>query len=241
MAKGKIITIDGPAGAGKTSSAKTLAKTIKGAYLDTGAVYRAMACVLDKNGFKKDDIIARHDEYEALFREIPVSAYYVNDTEGAKQYMRIGAIPIPDPTLRTPLISELSSVIAVVPEIRTIAREIITNCTRDLDIPVVAEGRDTGTALFPDAMLKFYLWAPLEARAIRRLKQLGKPLGPAIGEEREALAKRDARDSGRDADPLSFAADAIWIDNGNLTQAECDALLAGIARARLNPSTVRLI
>lgn len=240
MADNRIITIDGPAGAGKTSSAKALAKAVRGAYLDTGAVYRAMAYALDRNGFGKSDIGGRPGECEKLLRKVSVAAHYVRGPEGAVQRMCIGALNIPDPALRTPLISEFSSAIAVVPGIRTLAREIITTCTGNLDIPIVAEGRDTGTAVFPGAMLKFYLWAPLEARAIRRLKQLGKPLGRAISEEREALAERDARDSGRDTDPLSFPPDAIWIDNGNLTQKECDALLAGIARARLDPSAARL-
>lgn len=233
-----IIAIDGPAGAGKTGTARRVAGMLDGfAYLDTGAVYRAMAYALAAEGFSAGDVAsARGACLDVIYRD---DIRIRRDANGA-QVMCLAGEPVSDPLLRTPEISGMSSEISADPVMRMFARYII-NGMEPPERGIVAEGRDTGTALFPEAALKFYLYAPAQERARRRLFQRGKPATPkTMAEALAELSERDERDISRSADPLRCADGAIWIDTGALDEDAVVALVMGIAKGRMDPDSVPL-
>lgn len=210
MKQNIAITIDGPAGAGKTTAAKALAAALPGfRYVDTGAFYRMIAC--HRASCDGPDWPAGA---ESAMKAVP--------GENGSQIMmllRNGSWkPIPDEELRSPETSERSSVLSADPAIRAMANRMIRRYADGLD--VVMEGRDTGTAVMPDADVKFYLSADPAARAGRRyLDQQAAGSGKTMEETRADLDRRDYRDSHREADPLRPAEGAIMIDNTELDAA----------------------
>ena len=233
-----IITIDGPAGAGKTSIAKRLAKTLDGfSYLDTGAVYRAMAYTLTNAGFAASDFEANRGAcLDVIYnRQIEIAR-----EKNGTQSMLVGGATVPDEFLRTPEISEMSSQVSTDPIIRMFAKYIINNAEPP-ETGFIAEGRDTGTALFPTANLKFYLFASVGIRASRRVLQRGlfldeKNLDDAI----EEINTRDSRDIHRDTDPLTCAKDMLWINTTDLEEETVFSLILGMAMCRIDPKSVSL-
>ncbi len=205
--QGLLITIDGPSGAGKSTVARALASRLGYAYLDTGALYRAVAWVVDRTGTDYADAGAMN----ALLSSIDVR---VSLEEGATRTF----IDDEDVTayLRTPAISRLASAVAALPQVRERLLPIQVQYSQVGG--VVAEGRDMGTRVFPDADVKFFLEADLQTRTTRRYQetvQAGHPDTP--GDVQQAMQERDAHDRSRTTAPLKPAADAVVIDSSSMT------------------------
>ena len=202
-----IIAIDGPAASGKSTAAKLLAKRLGYVYLDTGAMYRA--CGLAAH-WQAIDI---HDE-EALSRlmdSVQIDILY--DDEGNRTILNGKDV---SEAIREPDISSLASAISA----KRIVRLKMVDLQRRLgeNGGVILDGRDIGTVVFPHAELKFFLIAPLEARAQRRFAELiQKGLKPSFEEVISQMRQRDEADSSRALAPLVPAGDAIQIDSGDLS------------------------
>lgn len=232
-----VITIDGPAGVGKTTVAKRVAAGLTDfAYLDTGAVYRAMALALDTEDLTAQDMDTRKGAcLDAIYRS-DVSIRY--DGSG-RQCMCLDSHAVRDELLRTQEMSDFASRLSADPIARLFARYIIQN--RPQRRSIVAEGRDAGTVLFPDARLKFYLYAPSKTRAKRRMLQAGQVVTPpALAKATDELRERDNRDISRGTDPLKMADDAIWLDTYNLSEDTVVDIIIGAAKARLEPEDAPL-
>ena len=205
--RGLLITIDGPAGAGKSTTARALASRLGYAYLDTGALYRAVAWVVRRAGIDWTDAKAM----EALLSSID---FHVSLEEGVTRTF----IDSEDITaaLRSPEISRLASTVSALPSVRNRLLPIQARYSREGG--VVAEGRDTGTRVFPDADVKFFLEADLETRATRRYEEAVRAGHAGTqGDIRRAIEERDANDRSRATAPLKPAADAVVIDSSSLT------------------------
>ena len=205
--RGLLITIDGPAGAGKSTTARALASRLGYAYLDTGALYRAVAWVVRRAGIDCTDAGAM----EALLSSID---FHVSLEEGVtRTFIDNEEITA---ELRSPEISRLASTVSALPHVRNRLLPIQARYSREGGI--VAEGRDTGTRVFPDADVKFFLEADLETRATRRYEEAVRAgHADTQGAIRRAMEERDANDRSRATAPLKPAADAVVIDSSSLT------------------------
>lgn len=199
----KVITIDGPSGAGKGTIAKLVAAKLGYQYLDTGALYRAVA-------WKARDASIDLDDEQALGK----LAADIHITFDGSRIAVDGKDVSRD--IRTGEIGELSSRVSAKPAVREGLFHVQRNMC--LNGKTVIEGRDTGTAIFPEAAYKFYLDASIEERARRRYKDL-KEQDPhmTLGQTVEDIRKRDERDSTRQASPLKRTDDMIYIDSTDLT------------------------
>jgi cytidylate kinase len=208
-----VIAIDGPAASGKGTVAQRVSTALGFHYLDSGALYRLVALAAARAGVALDEPVA----LTALAGTLDVG---FRDGEALLGHEPVGA------AIRSEAISGAASRVAAVPGVRQalLARQRAFRRAPGL----VAEGRDMGTVVFPDAALKIYLNASAEARAERRHKQLmEKGLGANIQDLLRDIRERDARDSARAAAPLKPAADAIEIDTTNLRiEAVVDRVLA---------------
>ncbi len=204
---GKVVAIDGPSGAGKSTVAKMVSEIMGMDYLDTGALYRAIALGLAGLGISPDDTDEKIAEalktVAVSFREGKV---FLNghDVSG---------------DIRTPEAGHLSSVFSA----RGPVREFLLPVQRAaaLESDLVVEGRDMTTVVFPDAWRKFYLGASAEARTKRRHLQLRQSGVQVTAEDaRRDVTERDERDSSRSLAPLKVAEDAIVIDSSDMTLEE---------------------
>jgi cytidylate kinase len=203
-----IIAIDGPAGAGKSTVARELARRLGFLYIDTGAMYRAIAWKVLKKGVSLDDA--------GLIGEIADDACI--DLVGTVDAMEvfIDSVNITG-EIRTPEMSQAASIVSTIPAVRhaLVARQ------REMgrEANVVMEGRDIGTVVFPNAEAKFYLDATTEARARRRFTEdlaRGKAV-KSLEEMQAEIAARDYRDQTRSDSPLTRTDDAIYIDSSEET------------------------
>lgn len=218
----KIITIDGPAGSGKSTLARDLARCLNWIYLDTGALYRAMALTAACRGVDPHDQAAA----EELARSIDLTAEPRSDGTA----IMVDGQDV-TPFLRSPEVSRDASIIAAWPGVRT----ALLGLQRGLSDKgkVVAEGRDMGTVVFPDAGLKFFLHAAPEARAQRRHREMV-AADPAISSDdvlRDIIA-RDQADSGRPVSPLKVPDEALTIDSTNLAPDEVLKVMVNAFRNR---------
>ncbi len=203
--KGLLITIDGPAGAGKSTIAKKLAAQLGYLYLDTGAMYRSVALAAKRKGIPLENEEALEQLAREINLELKASSNGVWVFLEGKDVSR---------DIRTPEIDHLSSVVAQVPGVRTALS------TKQKEIGkkggVVAEGRDMGSFVFPDADIKFFLTASPEVRAKRRLFQLEKQ-GLRVDYQKilEEILARDERDQKRKIAPLIIPKGAVVIDTSN--------------------------
>jgi cytidylate kinase len=224
-----IITIDGPSGVGKSTISRKVAEALGFTYLDTGAMYRAVAFFLKQQQVDISDVSAVAAGLENILIELTTPAGEGDDVGVLLNNEDISG------QIRSPEISMLASRVSAIPEVRaklTKLQQLIGAKTN-----IVAEGRDTGTVVFPRASFKFYLDATAETRSLRRVHQL-KARGEQA-DEKEILAMtltRDKNDSERAIAPLKRADDAILIDTTSLCAEEVLArILEIVAPDRSTP------
>ncbi|MBN2417483.1 (d)CMP kinase [bacterium] len=206
----KTVTIDGPAASGKSTTARLVAEKLGWIYLDTGAMYRSVALKVLRAGMSLEDTagIARAAE-EADIRLIP-------DSRGTRVILD-GQDVTHD--IRTADVDRAVGPVCEVPRVRELMVALQRTAGERGDL--VAEGRDMGTVVFPDAFLKFYMQATVEERALRRKRELaGRGIERPLDEIRDDIVRRDARDSQRSNSPLKRAEDACDIDTTRMSIAE---------------------
>ncbi len=216
------IAIDGPAGAGKSTIAKNIARELQFIYVDTGAMYRAIALHLLRKGADGGD----SEAVASACRSAEVSITY----RGGEQIVLLNGEDVTS-CLRTEEVSRMASVGAANPAVR----EKLLSLQRNLAAAqsVVMDGRDIGTTVLPGADVKIYLTASSEARAHRRyleLKEKGESCDPE--EIRREIEERDLRDMNREISPLRQAEDAVLVDSSNMTIEEVTAELLRIFREK---------
>jgi cytidylate kinase len=220
---GLIIAVDGPSGAGKSTITRLLSKRLGYLYLDTGAMYRAVALAVKRAGVSPDD----DDVLTAVCRKVEIS--FVS-TDGCCHVFLDGKDV--SSAIRTPEISLLTSKISM----KKVVRDILAHRQRELgkDGGVILEGRDIGTVVFPHADLKFFLSATAEERGTRRYLEL-RAKGEDVQLERTIadVAQRDQQDAQREHAPLRRADDAIDIDSTGLSIEEVVVLMEGRIKERL--------
>jgi cytidylate kinase len=196
--KGILVTIDGPAGSGKSSVARHVAGRLGLVNLNTGAAYRAAALIALRN----DADLSDGPKVAELARRIGL------DSEGAS----IDGRRVPDPDLRTPEVAAAASKVSANPDLREVLLPVQRAAAEEARERggAVVEGRDIGTVVLPDAELKVFLLADPEERARRRARQTGRE--GELDRIREAISRRDRQDSEREASPLKPAPDAIVLD-----------------------------
>ena len=201
-----IIAVDGPSGAGKSTLAKRLAKELGFVYLDTGAIYRALALKVLRQGVDLAD--------DTRLAELVGSTKIdLQERDGRLEVLLDGMDVAPE--IRTPEVSQMASKVSAL----KIVRERLLDLQRDMARrgSVVAEGRDIGTVVFPDAEVKIFLHASAEERARRRCAELRAAGRTAdLAETLREMAERDKRDSERDLAPLRMADDALRIDSSTV-------------------------
>lgn len=212
------IAIDGPVAAGKTTQAKHLAEALGFLYMDTGALYRTIACYMERHGKVITDI----DEVLAS-----INLFLERDEKG-QQRMFLGTEDVTD-CLRTPSISKLASDISAVQAVREFLLDMQRAVSKEQN--VVMEGRDIGTVILPDATVKIFLTADVDMRAFRRWREL-KQKGQTENfyNVMENLKARDYNDSHREVAPLKQAEDAILLDCTELSSRETTQALLEIVR-----------
>lgn len=211
-----IITIDGPAASGKSSAARCLAQKLGFYYLYSGLLYRGCAYVLLKEGFTKKEFARIDPGLVSTYYNVKRIRYLYTLNHGEQLFFDGNDITA---HLKTPNIDEASSLLSANPFIRHAVSTV--QHAIGLQSNVVADGRDMGTVVFPDAKIKFFLTASVEARA-QRWQRAQEKQGHSftLEEATVILTERDHRDTIRDYSPLAVANDAIMIDNTNLTAAE---------------------
>lgn len=220
--KQPVVAIDGPAGAGKSSVAKLVAKALGYRYLDTGALYRALAWKAIKNGLRADDtryIIDMTQETQVELKQHNGEQRVLVDGEDVTE------------AIRAPEVANLASPLSAIPEVR----ELLLDWQRDFakSGATVAEGRDMGTVVFPNAVVKVFLTASLDVRARRRHKELlERGIDVPLQQVKIDLEARDQRDSLRHVAPLRPAPDAVIINTDNMNLEGVVEEVLRICRAR---------
>lgn len=218
MAETNIVTIDGPAGVGKSTMAKQLARELGIPYLDTGAMFRAVAWKLGNGSWEWEE--------SRLDAELASFDFALSGT-GEDSVLSLNGVAIGD-EIRTEEVGMWASNVATLPVVRAFLKKAQQSLGARFSL--VAEGRDMGTVIFPSAPHKFFLDATVEERARRRFRQLqelGKPADEA--ELRDQIAKRDHQDRNRAVAPLRPADDALVVDTTTLTKPQVfDALLQAV-------------
>ena len=204
------IAIDGPAGAGKSVTAKAIAKKLGFIYVDTGALYRTVGYYARECGVSVEN--AKKSEYmKKLLPEISVDIKYYDAT----QHVLLNGVDLGD-KIRQPEISMYASAVSTVPEVRAFLLEAQRNIAKNNN--VIMDGRDIGTVILPDADVKIFLTASNEARAKRRYLELqAKGVEVSFEQVLSELIERDTQDSSRDIAPCVAASDALTLDNSNYT------------------------
>ncbi|MCL4502669.1 MAG: (d)CMP kinase [Deltaproteobacteria bacterium] len=214
MGKGAIITIDGPAGAGKSTVGRRLAQSLHYLYLDSGSLYRAVAWQAGRLGLDLSDSAALAAFLPGFRPELRA--------DGTGFHLLIDNHEVRE-EIRTPEVSRGSSLVAKLPVVRQWVTEHLRWLARNGG--VVADGRDQGTAVFPEAEFKFYLDAALRTRARRRLNDWQKnDHPPTLEVVMRELAARDLQDKTREAAPLQIPDGATVIDTTDLTVDEVSSL-----------------
>lgn len=200
------VAIDGPAGAGKSTIAKLVAKEMNFIYVDTGAMYRAIALHLLRKGVKITDT----DRFAADCQDADVSIQYV---DGVQQVLLNGENV--SGMIRTEEVGNMASASSVDKTVRAKLLDLQRNLAKEND--VVMDGRDIGTNILPNAEVKVYLTATVEERARRRFKELTeKGVECDIEKIKADIKERDERDMNREIAPLKQAEDAVYIDSSEM-------------------------
>jgi cytidylate kinase len=201
-----LITIDGPAGAGKTTVTRALADRLGYRYIDTGALYRGMALAVQSRGIDPQN----DDDLKRLCSDLDLT--FVRNNEGLSLYLNGENI---SDRIRTAEITMLASAVSARPVVREFLLEVQKNLGRQK--AAVFEGRDMGTVVFPDADVKFLLDASIHTRALRRFEEQKLQSSQTLDEVERDIQRRDRNDSTRAVAPLKPAPDAIIIDSTELT------------------------
>jgi cytidylate kinase len=208
-----VIAVDGPAGSGKSSVCRATADRLGLRYLDTGAMYRAMTWAMLDQGIDVNDGLA--------VRSAAGSVEIISGTDPLAPTIHVGSVDVAAP-IRGDDVTGAVSAVSAVPEVRELLverqRREVDQAQRD-GVGIVVEGRDITTVVLPDADLKVFITADPAVRAARRARQdveLGK-VEVDVSRTESALRERDAKDSSREASPLSQAADAVVLDTTNLS------------------------
>ena len=207
MGKTYSIAIDGPAGAGKSTIARALAKELGYYYVDTGAIYRTVAYFLDLLGISPKDV----DGVERYIDELTIDILY--DEEG-KQHMLMNGMDVTD-DIRTQDISQKASLVSA----HAVVREVLLDMQRDVakQHNVIMDGRDIGTVVLPKADVKIFLTADPEVRAKRRYDELiAKGQKAQLETILKEIKQRDYQDTHREIAPLKMARDSVKVDTSNL-------------------------
>lgn len=201
------IAIDGPAGAGKSTIARRVARELSFIYVDTGAMYRAMALYLLRRKVNRDDT----EQIGNICQDAEISIEYQN----GEQIVLLNGENV-NSYLRTEEVGNMASVSSAVPRVR----EKLLSLQRKLakDMSVVMDGRDIGTTILPDADVKIYLTASSLTRAKRRYLELQeKGIVCNLDDIQKDIEERDQRDMSREISPLRQAEDAVLVDSSDLT------------------------
>lgn len=201
-----LITIDGPAGAGKTTVSRALADRLGYRYIDTGALYRGMALAVQSRGIDPQN----DDDLKRLCSDLNLT--FVRNDEGLSLYLNGENI---SDRIRTAEITMLASAVSARPVVREFLLDVQKNLGRQK--AAVFEGRDMGTVVFPDADVKFFLDASTHTRALRRFEEQKLQSSQTLDEVERDIQRRDRNDSTREVAPLKPAPDAIIIDSTDLT------------------------
>ncbi|MFO0879208.1 MAG: (d)CMP kinase [Gemmataceae bacterium] len=218
-----IVTIDGPAGVGKSTVARSLASRLGFEFLDTGAMFRAVALAALHRGIDLQDETALTDLLQDLQLQMPGGMVLLNGQNVSEQ-------------IRTPQVAAGSSVVAasavVRPYLAALQRRIAAGRR------MVCEGRDQGTVVFPDATCKFFLTASAEVRAQRRARDLeARGISFDLDQLRRDQEERDTRDANRALAPMRPALDALLLDTSDLTLDEVLARMLAVVLQRLPDGT----
>ena len=208
MGKTYSIAIDGPAGAGKSTIARALAKDLGYYYVDTGAIYRTVAYFLDLLGISPKDV----DGVERYIDELTIEIEY--DEEG-KQHMLMNGMDVTD-DIRTQDISQKASLVSA----HAVVREVLLDMQRQVarEHNVIMDGRDIGTVVLPQATAKVFLTASAEVRAQRRTDELlAKGQKAVYAQVLKEIQQRDYQDTHRPIAPLKQAKDAVKLDTSDLS------------------------
>ena len=216
-----VVAIDGPAGAGKSTIAKGLASRLGFIYIDTGAMYRAVALWALRQGVDPGDMHRMEQLAVAAEIELAPGRISLNGEDVTE-------------AIRTPEVSNGASKIAVIPAVR---RALVAK-QREIGerTSVVMEGRDIGTVVFPEAEVKIFLDANPAERVRRRFHEIrgkGEPVGITEGQLAAEMKERDLRDSTRADAPLAQAPDAMYLDSTALSIPEVEEAILKIVRSRL--------
>ena len=217
---GYNIAIDGPAGAGKSTIAKLVAKEKGYIYVDTGAMYRGLAIHFIKKGIKPE-------ETEKIIEACKDAEVSIGYEDGAQQIYLNGENITS--MLREEEVGNMASMSSAVPEVRAKLLDLQRNLAKEKD--VVMDGRDIGTHVLPDADVKVYLTASVECRANRRYKELTeKGLDCNFDEIAKDIMERDTRDMNREIAPLKQAEDAVFVDSSDMTIEEVVKAITGLCK-----------
>jgi cytidylate kinase len=220
---GYSVAIDGPAGAGKSTIAKRVAKERDFIYIDTGAMFRAMAIHFLRCGIAADD----HEKISNAVKDVSVTISYVN---GEQQVFLNGENVTGQ--LRTEEVGNMASAGSVVGDVRKKLLELQRNLAASAN--VVMDGRDIGTVVLPNADVKVYLTASVEVRAQRRYKELIEKGQTADLEKiKKDIEERDYRDMNREIAPLRQAEDAVLVDTTEIGLEESIELMINTIKERL--------
>lgn len=218
MAKTYSIAIDGPAGAGKSTIARRLAKELGYYYVDTGAIYRTVAYFMDLLGVSPKDV----DGVERYIDELTIEIEY--DEDGA-QHMIMNGMDVTD-DIRTQSISQKASLVSA----HAVVRDVLLDMQRDVAKKhnVIMDGRDIGTVVLPRANVKIFLTASVEVRAKRRYDELiAKGQKAELARITKEIEQRDYQDTHREIAPLKQAKDAVKLDTSDL---DIDGVIAAIKK-----------
>jgi CMP/dCMP kinase len=217
-----VIAIDGPAGSGKSSTARAVAAHLGMAHLDSGGLYRAFTLAALDRGVPLD----RGARIAALARELPVRLVLGD----GGFFPEVAGVDVSE-AVRRPDVTAHVSAVSALSEVRVAANDILRDAASLHPLGVVMDGRDIGTVVFPDAGLKVYLTAAPEERARRRILQEGRAVtADALAAEAERLVARDAADAGRSIAPLHQAGDAVPLDTTRMTLSEQVQAITALAR-----------
>lgn len=204
------VAIDGPAGAGKSTIAKRVARELGLIYVDTGAMYRSIALYMVRNGVDGNDMNAVLDRLD----EVDVTIRYKN---GEQQVVLNGENV--NAWIRTEEVSQMASKTSVYPKVREKLTDLQLKLAKDYD--VIMDGRDIGTHILPNADVKIYLTASTKIRAQRRFLELTeKKIDCNIEEIETEIIERDYRDMHRETAPLKQADDAVLVDSSDMSLEE---------------------